>query len=615
MIVKIADNIISPLGFTSEANYQAVRQGLSRLMRYEGKWGIPEPFVASLFDEESVEQAWLRIKNKAIDSCEDYTFFEKMVILSAHAALQEAQIDTTSDRVLFILSTTKGNVSLLSQPDGERDSRVLLGVTASRIARFFGNCNTPIAVSNACISGLCAQIEALRAIESGRYDYVVTMGADQQSPFIISGFQSFKALSPEPCKPFDAARQGLNLGEAAATIIYAKADKVATGKSHWVAHSGAIRNDANHISGPSRTGEGSYRALMAVLQDDTHNVTADKLACINVHGTATAYNDEMESFAIERAGLSHVPVNALKGYYGHTMGAAGVLESILTMHALDDHTILPTRGFDTLGVSHPVSVTQEITSTEKHAFVKLLSGFGGCNAAMLFERCELNATQNYSHPQVTGTGRCDTKVPTVTLTPEYARVNGCPLDTQAKGGAMLTELYRTHIGDYPKYFKMDGLCRLGFVATELLLKTLERPITTENGDEVAIVFFNQCGSLCDDVEYQRTIQDPENYFPSPSVFVYTLPNIVTGEVAIRNHYYGETSFIVIDKANTKVMAEQLLNVFLDNATQVVVGGWMDCRDSNTFCAQLFMIRREQLMSQSNPLNYLKLIIDNNIDNK
>ena len=116
------------------------------------------------------------------------------------------------------------------------------------------------------------------------------------------------------------------------------------------------------------------------------DLNPDQLAFINTHGTATLYNDEMESVAIERAGLSNVPVNGLKGYYGHTMGAAGILETILSMWAVDDHTILATRGFENLGVTHPLVLSSENRQTDKRAFIKLLSGFGGCNAALLLAK-------------------------------------------------------------------------------------------------------------------------------------------------------------------------------------------------------------------------------------
>ena len=372
MIVCVSHNIISPLGNTSAENYTAVKSGMSALRRYDGLWDLPEPFFASLLD-----------RNAYADK--KYTIDEKIVIDSISKALENTEIDTASTRVLFIISTTKGNVFLLDKREnGFPKERVRLGMMAREITKYFKNPNEPIVVSNACISGVCAQIEAMRYLESGEYDYVIVCGVDVQSPFIVSGFQSFKALSPEACKPFDANRCGLNLGDAAATIVYTKKDKA--NDNEWVACRGAIRNDANHISGPSRVGEGSYRALRIALG----NLRPEQLAFINAHGTATPYNDEMESIAIERAGLSNVPVNSLKGYYGHTMGAAGVLETIISMQAVDDHNILGTRGFDTLGVTHPLDVSKQNRATEKHAFIKLLSGFGGCNAALLMAKGGLN---------------------------------------------------------------------------------------------------------------------------------------------------------------------------------------------------------------------------------
>ena len=377
MIRKIADNITSPLGLTTADNYKAVCEGKSCLKRYEGKWELPEPFVASLFQDGQIEDMFI----SEINSDDAYTRFEKMVLLSATKAIEDSGIDASSDKTIFVLSTTKGNVSLLEKNVcGVDDNRVLLGVMANVISCHFGNSNMPIVVSNACISGVCAQIVAKRCLESSKYDNAVVIGADEQSPFIVSGFMSFRALSPEVCHPFSKNRNGLNLGEAAATIIYQRGDNVIDG---WQAVKGAIRNDANHISGPSRTGEGSYRALKYVMTDEV--VPAD-IAVVNVHGTATVYNDDMESIALSRAGLSDTPINGYKGYYGHTMGAAGILESILSMKALDNGLILPTRGFDEIGVTHPVNISNKYRHTDKKKFIKLLSGFGGCNVAMLFSK-------------------------------------------------------------------------------------------------------------------------------------------------------------------------------------------------------------------------------------
>ncbi len=378
MIVRIADNIVSPLGFSSEENYRAVKGGKSALRLYQNHFDIPEPFTASLFEEGKIEQQF-----STLHSTKQYTDFEKIIILSVSKALQQTNVNPASEKVQIVISTTKGNISLLDDnKDGFPSDRVHLGTTAQVIADYFGNPNPPIVISNACISGVCAQITAIRYLQSGRCDTAIVVGADIQSRFIVSGFQSFKALSPDACKPFDADRCGLNLGEAAATIIYSKKESKDIKENDWIAVRGAIRNDANHISGPSRTGEGSYRALRAIL----HERDREQIAFVNSHGTSTAYNDEMESIAITRAELQSVPVNSLKGYYGHTMGAAGILESIISMQAVDDKTVLGTRGFSKIGVSHPLVLSSQNTTTDKQAFIKLLSGFGGCNAALLFKK-------------------------------------------------------------------------------------------------------------------------------------------------------------------------------------------------------------------------------------
>ena len=356
-VVCIGESILSPLGATPAENFAAVCRGESALQRYEGMFGVRESFVASLMDRTR----W---------TVPGRTFFDSIVIEAARRAVEAAGIDPASPRTAFVLSTIKGNIEFIDTQD------VTLACSARRLADAFGNPNPAVVVSNACISGLAALLQGRRMLLSGRFDHVVVVGAEVQSRFIVTGFQSLKALSEAPCKPFDATRDGLNLGEAAAAVV------LGFGEEGWELVDGAVRNDANHISGPSRTGEGSYKALRYVLK----HTSPEELAFVNVHGTSTLYNDEMEAIAIDRAGLLDVPVNALKGTFGHTMGAAGILESILSMHAVDAGIVLPTRGFSQLGVSRPVRVSAQAGTTGKRAFVKLLSGFGGVNGALLFRK-------------------------------------------------------------------------------------------------------------------------------------------------------------------------------------------------------------------------------------
>lgn len=382
-VIKIADSIISPLGYDTGDNVNNILQGRS-VLRQHSLWGIPEPFMASLFNNGEL----LAIAHDRISPSMAMTRFEMLAILSAKQAIEKCGIDPASPRTIFIISTTKGNVELLGQAaDNIPAERISPAASATVIAGYFGNTNTPIVVSNACTSGACAQLLAARLLSAGHYDHAIVVGAEVQSKFIVSGFLSFKALSPEACRPFDKERKGLNIGEGAGTIIYRRQKENETATGAWELLEGAISNDANHISGPSRTGEGSYRVLM----ETTKAFDTKKIAFINAHGTATPYNDEMESIAITRAGLSEIPVNGLKGFYGHTMGAAGVIETILSQEFLERGIIPPTKGFEELGVSGKLTINKNCTATDKKAFIKLLSGFGGCNVALLFKQQEVKA--------------------------------------------------------------------------------------------------------------------------------------------------------------------------------------------------------------------------------
>ena len=176
----------------------------------------------------------------------------------------------------------------------------------------------------------------------------------------------------------------------------------------------------------------------------------------------------------------------------------------------------------------------------------------------------------------------------VYITPNEVKVDGKSLVHNENGTALLTELYRSYVGDYPKFFKMDTLSKLGFVASELLLQAEGAP-RFEPREDRAVIFFNRSASLQADTAYQATIQDPENFFPSPAAFVYTLPNIVTGEIAIRNKYFGETSFLVLEDRDENIMAREWQNAFQDPMTKSILGGWLDCTDENHFEAKLYII--------------------------
>ena len=570
MAYIIADNIISPLGETSEENYLSVKAGRSGIRAYEpGTCNIPEGFYASLLFED-FETLALRSAQKAI--------------ANAQKTIGNAQLELKGKRTAFILSSTKGNI----------EKNISLADSAQRIASQLGIDSKPIVVCNACISGLSALILGNRLIDSGLYDAAIVCGCDTPRQFILSGFQSLKALSPEPCRPFDMERMGLNLGEAAATLILSK--KPIQGNS-WRMGDGFIRNDAFHISTPSKTADGLYLSLQRTLESFTKEISStckqidmkEHLAFINAHGTATLFNDQMESVAIGRAGLSELPANAYKSFWGHTMGAAGILETIISMKAIDDDTILGTRGFSELGVSGKMNICAENRPTDKKGFIKMLSGFGGCNATIWAAKNP--ERENIALSQIEQQNREFTTTHAIRITPEEVILDQRKLWEGKKElgeqegqehHSLLTTLYKQMIGNYPKFYKMDGLSRLGFVASEILLNVEKG----ETDKERAIIFFNHSSSIASDRNYKESINDKDNYFPSPSIFVYTLPNIVTGEIAIRNHFHGETSFFILPDKDERMMEEILQASCRDAQSKSFLTGWIDYEDERHFEADL-----------------------------
>lgn len=367
-------NIISALGYNSTENWDSIIQS---------KCGIKNQCIPGLDEKWPVSLIKQDYKNRSlIESGLSIGFvFESICISSVKDALSKSNADPSAPETLFIVSSTKGNIHLLNKNYSvENTDSIALGNSAKRITDYFGNPNKPLVISNACISGLVAVIDACVSLNSGKYNNIIVTGADFVSDFVYTGFQSFKSLSPNPCKPFDKNRNGLSLGEGAGTIIVSNKKPKVKKLDFCKIVNGAVRNDANHISGPSRTGEGLFLAITNTLVD---NLTP---GFIHAHGTATLYNDDMESIAIKRSKLNELPVFSIKGYIGHTLGAAGIIESVITVMALNNGLIPGTLNLKQKGIKEELLVDNNHKEFSKDAALKIASGFGGCNAAVLFKK-------------------------------------------------------------------------------------------------------------------------------------------------------------------------------------------------------------------------------------
>lgn len=278
-----------------------------------------------------------------------------------------------SESTILIVCSTKGDIEKLPNNPFEN----LIKDLETELSLF----NKPILISNACISGILGINLGADLIRLGKYDNAVVIGIDILSEFVMSGFNSLFALSDQYCKPYDSERKGINLGEAGGCVILSK-NKPKNG--FYALHlSGTSSNDANHISGPSRTGEGLVRTIEKTLK--IAGLSSADIDYISAHGTATAYNDEMESIAFNRLGLENIPMNSLKGYIGHTLGAAGVVETIISIMQMEKGVLFESKGFESHGVSQPVNVLKSKQRKKIEYLLKTGSGFGGGNASLILK--------------------------------------------------------------------------------------------------------------------------------------------------------------------------------------------------------------------------------------
>lgn len=515
----------------------------------------------------------------------------------------------SADGIGLVIASAKGNISLLEGHSAEwaefhgetgevADSALLLGPMGRRIASRFGiNADDTFVVSNACISGITAVAVARRLILSGRYKEMVVVGVDTQNRFITSGFASFKSLSDDVCRPYDESRCGLNLGEACGAMLL-------TTEGDGVCISGAaLTDDANHISGPSRTGDGLYFAMRKAMSE----AGADNVDMLQMHGTATAYNDEMESKACSLAGLQNVPVQSLKPYFGHTMGASGVIETIIAAEELRNQILVGTPGFETLGVPMPLNISRSnvaLPSGKPLRALKTASGFGGTNAALLLEYSPQDARPCGSPENVPGamsdeTGSCagsrisEDKVNADVLRTVLVESSRILLNDKEVYSSdsddfqdFIRSAFKTVCAPNMKFYKMDSLSKLGYVASEVLHDGIEY-----GEEDCGLILSGVYGSLDTDIRHQQIIDTEIDASASPAVFVYTLPNVVEGEISIRHHIKGEnTWFWSDDRSLSDVREYAALSMSAQDMKYCIVGH-IDFLNGRYFAKFELLVRR------------------------
>jgi 3-oxoacyl-[acyl-carrier-protein] synthase-1 len=290
-------------------------------------------------------------------------------------------IDTAD--TIFIYCAAKGDLSRIDSEAGTEPAvsppSPLLDRQALQVCNLlpFRPIRT-ITISAACASGAIGIETATELLREGACRNAVLFGFDVLSRFVVSGFQSLNALSPTGARPFDAARNGLSLGEGAGIALLTFREPQ---PGELIVAGAGSANDANHRTGPSRTGEGLLRAAVAALDDA--GLEAAAVGAIKCHGTATPYNDAMEAKAIHTLFGEHCPpCVSFKGAIGHLSGAGSLIEILLAGECLRERRLPPTVGFDQLGVDEKIGITNRIQPIGQPVMLCLSAGFGGINAAV-----------------------------------------------------------------------------------------------------------------------------------------------------------------------------------------------------------------------------------------
>ncbi len=386
--------IISSIGNTVEENYQSLiskTPGISRIesidtihknnikvgevktsnQEFIQQLGLPQSnnysrtaLLAEISVLEAVENAGI----KDMNSC-------KTGLISATSV---AGMDKTEKYYYSLFEESQNRKYITAHPAGD---------ATTKIANRLGITDFVTTISTACSSSANAIMLGARMIKAGKLDRVIVGGADCLSKFTINGFKTLMILSEDNCRPFDADRTGLNLGEAAAFLVLESDAQVKKCNKEILGYvSGyANANDAFHQTASSENGEGATLAMTKALK--IANISANEIDYINAHGTATNNNDASESKAIRRVFGDTVPdLSSTKSYTGHTLAAAAVIEAVYSILALQNATVFPNLNFKTAIPETNITPVTEVLKKDLNHVLSNSFGFGGNCSTLIFSK-------------------------------------------------------------------------------------------------------------------------------------------------------------------------------------------------------------------------------------
>jgi len=309
------------------------------------------------------------------------TFFDTL-ILECQKVLEQSQLENYKKTLLIIGSSVGG---MKTTEDIYIDTKEYANINPDKHhIQVIANCLNEvfdfyddISFSTACTSSANAIGYAYEVLSKGLYENVLVVGADSLSQTTVGGFLSLGVLSPNPCKPFDEARDGMNVSEAIACLLIETVPKEGSIEVCGVGYS----SDAYHMTHPKPKGEGAYKAMEKALKEA--NLTTYDIDYINAHGTGTEANDSAEADAIVSL-FPHKPyVGATKSITGHTLGAAGALEAIISSMVIDKQMIPANHALES-ATNKEINLSNELQDKKIHYVMSNSFAFGGNNCSLIF---------------------------------------------------------------------------------------------------------------------------------------------------------------------------------------------------------------------------------------
>ena len=463
-------------------------------------------------------------------------------LMAMREALQQSHLQPDSGRVALINGTTVGGMEKSEQLYlgffDDKDVTYIAahdcGAGTAYSADFFGRFSQTTTISTACSSASNAIILGANLIKSGRADKAVVGGTECLSKFHLNGFNTLMILDRERCRPFDDGRNGLNLGEGAAfLVIERESEAIARGAEILCTLEGYANScDAFHQTATSPEGEGAYLAMTQALADS--GLQPSDIDYINAHGTGTQNNDSSEGNAILRVfGNHYPPISSTKAFTGHCTSAAGSVEAVISILAMQHGFIPPSLGFETPMADVPVVPQKSLKTGVSLTHVMTNSfGFGGNDSSLIFGKYQpekqINTSSVYDEKHrvfIGGASQISVQQP---LSEEWF-----------ENPIFYNEKYvRALSPDYKQFIDPKAARRMGAVLKRALTTALSALPTADGSAIDAIVTGTGLGCIENTEKFLRAMVVDGEQLLTPTYFMQSTHNTISSQVALNLHCHG-----------------------------------------------------------------------------